>query len=67
MMSAMAIAKVRLAIFFCTREFNFYCVPAHDSRHFLLSALLTLLIHSLLKLKFQIFLLIKYHVMTTVL
>ena len=46
--------------FFCTREFNFYCVPAHDSRHFLLIALLTLLIHSLLKLKFRIFLLIRY-------
>ena len=32
------------------------------SRHFLLSALLTLLIHSLLKVKFWIFLLIRYHV-----
>jgi len=51
LMSAMAITKVRLVIF-CTRDFDFYCVPAHDSRHLLLSALLTLLIHSLLKLKF---------------
>jgi len=50
MMSVMAIAKVRLAI--CFALASFYCVPAHDSRQFLLSALLTLLIHSLLKLKF---------------
>jgi len=54
-MSVMAITKVRLAIF-CTRNFDFYCVPAHDSRHFLLSILLMLLIHSLLKLKFLNFL-----------
>jgi len=40
---AMAITKVRLTIF-CTCDFDFYCVPAHDSRHFLLSAPLTLLI-----------------------
>jgi len=51
MTSAMAIAKVRLATFLHLR-FDFYCVPAHDSRHFLLSALLTLQIHTLLKLKF---------------
>ena len=29
-MSAMAITKVRLVIFY-TRDFDFYCVPAHDS------------------------------------
>ena len=45
---------------FCTRDFDFYSVPAHDSRHFLLSALLTLQVHFLLKLKIWIFPLITY-------
>ena len=54
----MAIAKDLQT--FCTRDFDFYCVPAHDSRHFSLSVLLTLQVHSLLKLKFGIFPLITY-------
>ena len=33
--------------FFCTCKFDFYCVPAHDSTHLLLSALLTYLRNSL--------------------
>jgi len=49
MTSAMAIAKVRLATFL----HEFYCVAAHDSRRFLLSALLTLQVCSLRKLKFE--------------
>jgi len=32
---------------FCTCDFDFYCVPAHDSRHFLLQ------VYSPLKLKFS--------------
>jgi len=59
MTSAMAIAKVRLARFLHS-WFQFLRVPAHDSRHFLLSALLTLQVHFLLKLKFWIFPLITY-------
>jgi len=49
--------------FVCTRNFDFYCVLAHDSRPFLLSTLLMLLIHSLLKMKFWIFLLVRYWIM----
>jgi len=48
---SIAITKVKLATF-CTCIFDFYCVPSHDSRHFLLSILLTLQVNSLLKLIF---------------
>jgi len=56
MMSVIAIAKVRVLTFL----HPFYCVPAHNSRHFSLSAFLTLQVHALLKLKFLIFSLITY-------
>ena len=63
MMSVLAVTKVKLTIF-CTCNFGFYCVPAHVSRHFFLSALLMLLIS--LSTQTEIFLLIRYHVMNTV-
>jgi len=46
MMPAIAIAKVRLVTFLHSR------FPAHYSRHFSLSSLLTLQVYSPLKLKF---------------
>ena len=51
--------RLRLASFLHP-WFWFYCAPAHDSRHFSLSVLLTLQVHALLKPKFWIFLVITY-------
>ena len=44
MTSAIAITKVRLVTFL--HSLPFYCVPARDSRHFSISAILMLQVHS---------------------